>query len=145
MMLEWTKARKLLGDVSDEWPDHILRSRRSLSKTLTSRITDDLPIVRLFPKRLLRLLIMLQLLYAVQVYNSPQSFSLSAVALMQQASSSLTWTLYEVFRDRDSLMHIIQQIQEVYEVMNLQGKVGDEELRYPESVPEARGMAVTFT
>lgn len=45
---EWKKARILLGDTSDDYPDSLLRLRRSNFLSFLDAIQDDLPLVSLY-------------------------------------------------------------------------------------------------
>ncbi|KIJ37589.1 hypothetical protein M422DRAFT_33682 [Sphaerobolus stellatus SS14] len=125
---EWLRARKLLGDISDEYPNQLLDYERPLLRIFSSNISEDIPLV----------------FYAIQIYINPKSFSLPSVALMQQASSTLTWTVYEIFRDENSLLQICHKIKALYAVEKTENKLQDGSLNYFGTIPEARGMDVIF-
>jgi len=63
---------------------------------------------------------------------------------MQQASSSITWTVQELFRDDTSALQICTQIKELYDFETISNKIEDGKLSYQDTVPQAKGMAVTF-
>ena len=89
----------------------------------------------------------IQIFYAIQVYISPKSFSLPSIALMEQASSTLTWTMYELFRDSDSMLQTFRQVKDLYALGEIQNLIKDGELPYPRGLAEqkgSRGMSVTF-
>ena len=49
MFSEWKKARDLLGDESDDYPDSLLRLRRSNLLTFIDALQGDFPLVRQYP------------------------------------------------------------------------------------------------
>jgi hypothetical protein len=55
MFSEWKKARDLLGDESDDYPDSLLRLQRSTFLTFVDALQEDFPLVRLFPVILLNI------------------------------------------------------------------------------------------
>jgi hypothetical protein len=86
-----------------------------------------------------------QIFYAFQVYLSPQSFSLTSVALIQQASSSLTWTFYSIFREEKSFRQRLEEMRTISELGKIQNTLEDGELHYPEDVLKpSPGMEVKF-
>ncbi|KIJ37579.1 hypothetical protein M422DRAFT_211323 [Sphaerobolus stellatus SS14] len=125
---EWVKARRLLGDTSDDTPDMLLDNQRSLPRVFISSLIEDVPL----------------LFYSIQVYFDPMSFSLSTLALIQQGSQLLTSNIYWIFKGRDSMLQTFHQINELYAIENIENKLLDGNLNYPEDVPESRGMGITF-
>jgi hypothetical protein len=82
--------------------------------------------------------------YAFRVYLSPQTFSLASIALMQQASRSLTHTLYHIYTADSSFREILEKIKELYNLENWANKQVDGEVSYPLENDESRGMEVKF-
>ncbi|KIJ42768.1 hypothetical protein M422DRAFT_229166 [Sphaerobolus stellatus SS14] len=125
---EWIKARKLLGDLSDDYSGPGSEDRKPLWRIFLSSIVSDIPL----------------LFYSIHAYFKPTSFSLPALTLIQQGSNSLTWNIQSIFRERDSVFQILRQVKELYAIEQFENKLKDGNLKYPEDVPESRGMGVTF-
>ncbi|KAF8516471.1 P-loop containing nucleoside triphosphate hydrolase protein [Hysterangium stoloniferum] len=124
---KWLKARTCLGDISDDSPDRIIRTNRSLLLAFADSALEDFPLI----------------FYAFQVFFQPQNFSLTSIALMQQVSTNLTWTLYDIFRDSRSMQQLLQQIKEIYDIGNIPNKLEDGDLKYPDTAI-SRGMEIKF-
>ncbi|KAF8513614.1 P-loop containing nucleoside triphosphate hydrolase protein [Gautieria morchelliformis] len=126
---EWAKARVLLGDTSDDYPDSLLELQRSSFLSFIDAFTEDFPLI----------------FYAFQVYLSPQSFSLTSIALIQQASSSLTWTFYRILREEKSFRQRLEEMKTVAELGKIQNTLEDGELHYPKDVlKHSPGMEIRF-
>ncbi|KAF8513619.1 P-loop containing nucleoside triphosphate hydrolase protein [Gautieria morchelliformis] len=126
---EWAKARVLLGDTSDDYPDSLVELQRSSFLSFIDAFTEDFPLI----------------FYAFQVYLSPQSFSLTSIALIQQASSSLTWTFYRILREEKSFRQRLEEMKTVSELGKIQNTIKDGELHYPKDVlKHSPGMEIRF-
>ncbi|KAF8490889.1 P-loop containing nucleoside triphosphate hydrolase protein [Gautieria morchelliformis] len=115
---EWAKARVLLGDTSVENPDPLLGLQRSSFLSFIDDFIEDFPLI----------------FYAFQVYLSPQNFSLTSIALIQKASSSLTWTFYRIFREEKSFRQRLEEMKTVSELGKIQNTLEDGELHYPKDM-----------
>ncbi|KAF8575570.1 P-loop containing nucleoside triphosphate hydrolase protein [Ramaria rubella] len=126
---EWKKARTLLADSSDEHPARLLHMERSIFFSFLDTFSEDFPLI----------------FYAFQVYLSPGSFSLTSVALMQQASATLTWTFYGIFNDQKSLQQHIENLKTLYELENIKNTLDDGDLEYPkDTAVSSSGMEIKF-
>ncbi|KAF8526992.1 P-loop containing nucleoside triphosphate hydrolase protein [Hysterangium stoloniferum] len=129
LQIEWSKARTHLGDTSDEYPDRSLDGiHRPILGALANSLKEEIPLI----------------FYALMILGSPTNFSLASVALMQQASSTLTDTLYSIFMQESSIRDILKQIKELYEIGDHANKIVDGKLSYPSGNEISKGMEIKF-
>lgn len=137
----------MLGDASDEHPFRFLQLQRSLLLNFLDDAADDFPLVSIpFSARILsQAENFIKIFYAYQVALSPRSFSLTSVALMQQAASSLAWTISSIVSGQDTIGEQLNDIKTLYETSHIQNNMKDGELRYPQDCNEiSSGMEISF-
>ncbi|KIJ53230.1 hypothetical protein M422DRAFT_222622 [Sphaerobolus stellatus SS14] len=124
---EWSTASENLVDVSYD-PIFMLRAEKPLTYRIVQRLIGDLPLM----------------FYTFQVYLSPKAFSLSAIALTQQASQSLSGTFSTILNPRGSLSELVQAAEELYTLQNPLLTMTDGTLDHAECAPKANGMDIIF-
>ncbi|KAK0440861.1 P-loop containing nucleoside triphosphate hydrolase protein [Desarmillaria tabescens] len=132
---EYKKAAALLGGLSDDWAPNQYMNRKSPMWQIATSLMGDLPVVYC----------------AIVSILHPEKLSLSSIAILQQSSQTLEWTLQLLSMNINSFRKQYQEIKNVYDSAQLTTNIQDGNVSYPRTgEEELRGMSfelrdVSFT
>ncbi|KAJ7669593.1 P-loop containing nucleoside triphosphate hydrolase protein [Mycena rosella] len=126
---EYRRARDALGTVSEEdaWSQYGME-RTPVSK-IASEWTGELP----------------TLYWALNAMLRPAKFSMSSIAILQQYSASLNYSLQMLFWDVSEVGKCVTDIKILYETANIKNQIADGDAVYPRAsadVSESQGMDI---
>ncbi|KAJ6600173.1 P-loop containing nucleoside triphosphate hydrolase protein [Mycena sp. CBHHK59/15] len=122
---EYHKARKALGLVTDAHAFTVYATRQTPFPKIATELCGDLP----------------TLYWAVSAMLRPGKFSMASIAILQQYSSTLNYTLQSLFWDFSRLASCVSQIKLLYEVA--ENKILDGDVAYPRPGADAtQGMDI---
>ncbi|KAK6996658.1 lipid A export ATP-binding/permease protein MsbA [Favolaschia claudopus] len=122
---EYRKARQALGDVSDGSVHSAYRARKHPIIRIISRLSYDLPM----------------LYWAAHSILFPNTFSVSAFAILQQHAQVLTYTFQLIHLDWTRATQCLTHIRELYEMGSVENKLRDGDEAYPSSKSSENGMS----
>lgn len=67
---------------------------------------------------------------------------MASMAILQQTSTSLQWTLYCILYDGNQLPKEISKVKKIYEALDVKNQVADGDLTYPGENSEESGMSL---
>ncbi|KAG7439707.1 P-loop containing nucleoside triphosphate hydrolase protein [Guyanagaster necrorhizus] len=132
---EYRKAAALLGGLSDDWAPNQYMNRKSPMWHVVTDLMGDLPMVYC----------------AIVSILHPEELSLSSIAILQQSSQTLEWTLQVLSMNVNSFRKQYQEIKNVYDSAKTSTKLQDGNVSYPRtSKDKYKGMSfelrdVSFT
>ncbi|KAL0574554.1 hypothetical protein V5O48_007417 [Marasmius crinis-equi] len=126
---EFKKARTALGDVPvrDAEDQYEEENFNQILDALTA-LSGDLPM----------------LYYALVVLLRPSLMSLSTIATLQQSSTLLRWSFYDIYYELSGLRHKVSDLRELYELENLTKVVKDGDQPYPNEKESPEGMSLAL-
>jgi len=123
---EYSKASKALGNASDEYPSSQYQRRATPNWDVLCDVFGDLPMVYC----------------AVNAVLNPSKFSITSIAILQQSSSTLRWTLESVLQNTASFRRHLNEIRSLYDAAKVNNKVVDGERPYPNPIHKSdKGMS----
>ncbi|KAK0205768.1 P-loop containing nucleoside triphosphate hydrolase protein [Desarmillaria ectypa] len=123
---EYRKAAALLGGLSDDWAPNQYMNMKSPMWQVATGLMGDLPMVYC----------------AIVSILHPEKLSLSSIAILQQSSQTLEWTLQLLTMNVNSFRKQYQEIKNVYDSASLTTKLRDGDVSYPRTSEERlRGMS----
>ncbi|KAF9267121.1 P-loop containing nucleoside triphosphate hydrolase protein [Marasmius fiardii PR-910] len=132
---EFKKARSALGDTPVEEPEYQYNDLKfSQVVDILTELSGDLPM----------------LFYAFLVLLRPSQLSLSTIATLQQSSTLLRWSFYEIYYEAGQFRHRLSDLQQLYDIQNMKKIVKDGDVPYPNEKESSQGMSfelkdVTFS
>ncbi|KAG6870536.1 hypothetical protein C0992_013090, partial [Termitomyces sp. T32_za158] len=122
---EYEKAKSKLGDTctAEYWEQ--LQRRSPLFLEIVYSIAGDLPMVYC----------------AANVVINPSKFSIASIAVLQQSSSLLRYSLHYIFRDTQTLNRHVTKLKNLYALLEKLSKVQQGDVPYPRSQTSKDGMA----
>ncbi|KAG6872397.1 hypothetical protein C0995_009987 [Termitomyces sp. Mi166 len=125
IMNEYEKAKNNLGETcTDEYWMQLDR-RGSFLFEVVSYMANDLPMVYC----------------AVNVIISPSKFSIASIAVLQQSSSTLRWSLQSILRDMRSFRRHTTKLKNLYALSERLSKIPEGDVPYPSPQTSTDGMA----
>ncbi|KAJ7289359.1 P-loop containing nucleoside triphosphate hydrolase protein [Mycena rebaudengoi] len=124
---EYQQARNGVGSISDAswWTQY--GKNRTPFPDIVQTLADDLP----------------TLYWALTAMMRPAKFSMTSIAILQEYSSTLNWTLQMLFYDIKGVGKNVTNIRTLYEVAEIENKIIDGHEMYPRpSVDAAKGMEI---
>ncbi|KAG6826168.1 hypothetical protein H0H92_000907 [Tricholoma furcatifolium] len=122
---EYEKARQRVGNTcTDEWWEQIGRSKSPFLDVISS-MADDLPMVYCA---------------AVAIHN-PSKLSLASIAVLQQSSQTLRWSLHSVLHQMRYFHRHVSKLKNIYAVTDKLSKTQVGKVPYPTEKSSADGMA----
>ncbi|TFK24505.1 P-loop containing nucleoside triphosphate hydrolase protein [Coprinopsis marcescibilis] len=112
---EYDKSRQKLGDVDDTYPFFMYERRNNPFHDMFSRILEDLPIMYC----------------GLSAVFNPSRFTISSIAIFQQSSQTLRWTLIEIFTHSDQFRRDVAAIKTLYQASEIKNSVVGGKLAYP--------------
>ncbi|KAJ7727533.1 P-loop containing nucleoside triphosphate hydrolase protein [Mycena maculata] len=124
---EYHRARDALGlvDSQDAWTQY--GTDRTPAAKIAGEWAGELP----------------TLYWALNAMLRPAKFSMTSIAILQQYSSSLNYSLQSLFWDVSRVGKCVTDIKILYETANIQNKIVDGDTPYPRaSVDSSKGMEI---
>ncbi|KAF5343571.1 hypothetical protein D9758_012974 [Tetrapyrgos nigripes] len=115
IMNEFNKARGALGDIRTEHPEFIYSRQDSPLPGCISSVFGDLPV----------------LYYAAIAFLAPSSMSLTTIATLQQASTLLRWSFWDIFFHLDNMHALLARVQQLYDLETASVAIKDGHISYP--------------
>lgn len=85
---------------------------------------------------------------ALKAIQNPKAVPLTSIALLQQTSQSMTWTIYMLFRGTHTIAESFSKIRRLYEIDDIENLVKDGGVTYPRTGDNATegsgGMKIEF-
>ncbi|KAK7437148.1 hypothetical protein VKT23_018775 [Stygiomarasmius scandens] len=131
---EFRKARDALSNTPTEHAETLYSRNKSPFTQCVSSVVGDFPV----------------LYYAAVALMKPSNMSLTTIATLQQASTLLRWSFWDIFYNVDQLRYSMSRVQQLYDLENTPPAIKDGCLSYPTSRTSDKGMAfelrnVSFT
>lgn len=67
---------------------------------------------------------------------------MASMAILQQTSTSLRWTLYSILYDGKQIPKEISKVKKIYDTLDIKNQVVDGDLAYPGMSSEECGMSL---
>ncbi|THU77152.1 hypothetical protein K435DRAFT_770454, partial [Dendrothele bispora CBS 962.96] len=123
---EFKKSRDALKDTSTENAESLYGKEKSPLPQCIANVVGDLPV----------------LYYATIALLNPSSMSLTTIATLQQASTLLRWSFWEIFWNIEQLRYCMSRVQQLYDLENASVAIKDGDLSYPTSKTSDKGMVL---
>lgn len=83
----------------------------------------------------------------LKAIKDPKAVPLTSIALLQQTSQSMTWTLWSLFGGSGSLLESLARIRQFYEIDDIKNIMEDGTVSFPRSdtLDEKQGVQVSST
>ncbi|KIK64374.1 hypothetical protein GYMLUDRAFT_983300, partial [Collybiopsis luxurians FD-317 M1] len=124
IMTEYRRAGESLGETSTDYAE----SQYQHKKSSTSKLADDF--IGEFPL----------LYYAGIALVKPASMSLSTIATLQQSSTLLRWSFWDIFSQVEMLRKYISRVQQLFDLEKSIQRIKDGDLPYPSKTESMKGM-----
>ncbi|KAJ3479780.1 hypothetical protein NLI96_g8818 [Meripilus lineatus] len=125
---EFDKAHTALKGTSDEFPTEAYRASRSPFVVICTSLLGDLPLMYC----------------AVNAIMSPETLSISALAIHQQTVVSIHSAITRITQQGSSINKNLNHIKSLYDGLNVRNSIPDGTFSYPDcESPKKKGMAIS--
>ncbi|KAG6843741.1 hypothetical protein H0H87_001042 [Tephrocybe sp. NHM501043] len=123
---EYEKARVRLGDTdTDSWWEQLERNSSVLFEVLSS-IAGDLPMVYC----------------AANAIINPSKFSIASIAVLQQSSTTLRWSMQSIIRETRSFQRHVSKLKNLYALSEKLRRIPEGDAPYPSLTSHMDGMSL---
>ena len=140
---EYHKAQDGLGDTPDTSAEWLYSQQREGLSDMMMSLSSDGPTVRLHSAVINAVLTATQLFFAFLALLNPSKLSMTQLAVLNQASTSLSYTLSSIVWDIDFWPGCFSRMMNVYTALDAKSKMKDGETPFPRpGYEESAGIGI---
>ncbi|KAG6373710.1 P-loop containing nucleoside triphosphate hydrolase protein [Boletus reticuloceps] len=145
LLKEYRDAKDGLGDTPDIGPEWLYDQRHEALSDIIMTLCSDAPTVRSHCTIIHTILTTSQLYFAYLALTSRSKLTMTQFAVLNQASSSLSYTLASIGLDIDLWPSCFSRMRNVYTALDTKNKMKDGETTFPRPGREAStGVGIEF-